>query len=420
MPKIEAGAVAEASAMGDVAAQAGAGAAEVGGEVEGGLSMVGGGVGNGADGAGFGEVLEGEEEKEGAPPFEEHFEEVELQGMAVSSEGFVAIMTSKESPRALKLVVTPDDPMSGGLDVEQAQTSEARTLLQLMQGIDVARHLPSDALSDLMDLSLSSGVQLSTVYVSKVNPFSATLMAKVPQRDSEACPSPAATAAATAATTTTTTTTATSRGDATSTSARSPGATGPEEAWIDGGAAASAAAAAAATAADRGFGETESERETLVSPSVPGTTMGSGYGRPRLGVSRIAETANSFEALGLALRYPSTRIFVRADLLASSGGGGGGGSGGGGSGGGAGKKVESSASCFDSADVAELYPNLMKLNDAKTRRSASDDMNTQFEVQKIRQQLESAMNAGDSDRISVLQEELNSLVVPDSNTAPVY
>lgn len=55
------------------------------------------------------------------------------QGMAVSTEGFVAIMTSKESTRALRLVVTPDDPMSGGLDVEQAETSEARTLLQLMQ-----------------------------------------------------------------------------------------------------------------------------------------------------------------------------------------------------------------------------------------------------------------------------------------------
>lgn len=53
--------------------------------------------------------------------------------MAVSSEGFVAVMTGKESPRAMKLVVTPDDPMSGGLDVEQAETSEARTLLQLMQ-----------------------------------------------------------------------------------------------------------------------------------------------------------------------------------------------------------------------------------------------------------------------------------------------
>lgn len=57
----------------------------------------------------------------------------DLQGMAVSSEGFVAVLTSKETARALKLVITPDDPMSGGLDVEQAETSEARTLLQLMQ-----------------------------------------------------------------------------------------------------------------------------------------------------------------------------------------------------------------------------------------------------------------------------------------------
>lgn len=55
------------------------------------------------------------------------------QGMGVSNEGFVAILTSNESPRALKLLITPDDPMSGGLDVEQAETSEARTLLQLMQ-----------------------------------------------------------------------------------------------------------------------------------------------------------------------------------------------------------------------------------------------------------------------------------------------
>lgn len=51
----------------------------------------------------------------------------------MSNEGFVAVMTSKESSRGLKLVITPDDPMSGGLDVQQAETPEARTLLQLMQ-----------------------------------------------------------------------------------------------------------------------------------------------------------------------------------------------------------------------------------------------------------------------------------------------
>lgn len=56
-----------------------------------------------------------------------------IQGMTVSNEGFVAVMTSKESSRALRVIMTPDDPMSGGLDMENAETSEARTLLQLMQ-----------------------------------------------------------------------------------------------------------------------------------------------------------------------------------------------------------------------------------------------------------------------------------------------
>lgn len=53
--------------------------------------------------------------------------------MTVSNEGFVAVMTSKSSGRGLRLIMTPDDPMSGGLDVENAETSEARTLQQLMQ-----------------------------------------------------------------------------------------------------------------------------------------------------------------------------------------------------------------------------------------------------------------------------------------------
>eukprot|EP00903_Cladosiphon_okamuranus_P009504 g9056.t1 len=348
-----------------------------------------------------------EKEKAEPPPFVEEFEEVELQGMAVSTEGFVAVMTSKESTRALKLVVTPDDPMSGGLDVEQAETSEARTLLQLMQGIDVARHLPHDALGNLMDLSMSSGVQLSTVYVSQVKPFSATLMAKVPQRDGETGTAPPAAAAAA------------QKEDAGPGSPPSPSdgvtattaAANPEDAWIDGGAAAAAAAVEAATLADKAAEEATAAAgrapETPVSPSVPGTTMGSGFVRPRLGVSKIAETTNSFEALGLALRYPSARIFVRADLLAAGGGGelamG---------------KKRSALSSFDAADVAELYPNLYYVKDAKERKSASEKMDSQFEMQKIRQQLESAMNAGDADRISALQEELNSLVVAEGDTAP--
>lgn len=235
------------------------------------------------------------------------------------------------------------------------------------QGIDVARHLPHDALGNLMDLSMRTGVQLSTVYVSHISPFSATLMAKVPQRDSE-------TAAAESAA-------AQQQLPSLPEDAVAAG-TNTEEAWFDAGAAVTAAAAAAApptppASADDGGGVPE----TPVSPSVPGTTMGSGFGRPRLGLSKIAETGNSFEALGLALRYPSSRIFVRAELLAPTAEGGEA----------MGRKDSSSASSFESGDLAELYPNLLKLTDAKERRSASERMDSQFEMQKIRQQLESAV-----------------------------
>ncbi|CAM9284477.1 unnamed protein product [Ascophyllum nodosum] len=345
------------------------------------------------------EKEEGKEEEDDAMPFREDFEEVELQGMTVSNEGFVAIMTSKESPRALKLLITPDDPMSGGLDVEQAETSEAITLLQLMQGIDVARHLPHDALGTLMDLSMGSGVKLSTVFVSSAKPFSATLLAKVPQRDSDLdAPMPAAPSS--------TQSDANAFADAAGTPNHAPAST-PEastladDAWTDDG---TAAAAEAAAALDGVAQVDEIPRETPVSPSIPGTTMGTGFGRPRLGVSKIAETTSTFEALGLALRYPTSKIFVRAELLAAGGGSSG---------------DPSSRSSFDSADVKELYPNLMKLMDARARRSAADQIDAQFEVQKLRQQLESAVNAGDSDRISALRQELSSLIVANTDSAPV-
>lgn len=55
------------------------------------------------------------------------------QGFTVSTDGFMAVVSGKDSARAMRIAMTPDDPMSGGLDVEAAETSEARTLLQLMQ-----------------------------------------------------------------------------------------------------------------------------------------------------------------------------------------------------------------------------------------------------------------------------------------------
>ncbi|CAM9854097.1 unnamed protein product [Sphacelaria rigidula] len=74
---------------------------------------------------------------------------------------------------------------------------------------------------------------------------------------------------------------------------------------------------------------------------------------------------------------------------------------------------------FDAGDVPELYPTLTRLADARTRKSPADEMDAQFEVSRIRQQLENAMKQGDPDRISSLREKLNALVVPDADKARV-
>eukprot|EP01039_Chlorochromonas_danica_P006948 gene6948-7688_t len=50
------------------------------------------------------------------------------------------------SDRLVKVLVTPSDPMVYGLDRDQIESSEAVTLLQLMQGIDMETFLPKDAL----------------------------------------------------------------------------------------------------------------------------------------------------------------------------------------------------------------------------------------------------------------------------------
>lgn len=47
--------------------------------------------------------------------------------MVISNEDFVNIAKKNDSPRSLKLKVTQNDPMSGNHDVDQVDTSEART-----------------------------------------------------------------------------------------------------------------------------------------------------------------------------------------------------------------------------------------------------------------------------------------------------
>lgn len=77
-----------------------------------------------------------------------HYEEVMIHGMSVSENGFCVLLKGLISDRLIKIPVTPADPMSDGLDRVEVDSSEAVTLLQLLQGIDVESFLPADALAN--------------------------------------------------------------------------------------------------------------------------------------------------------------------------------------------------------------------------------------------------------------------------------
>lgn len=235
----------------------------------------------------------------------------------------------------------------------------------------MARHLPKDALGSLMGVPMSSGVYLTKVLVSQTKPFEATLTAKIPHRDSESFTVTGSDQAASGASVAP----ESAEGSVGSASAVSIAAEvvaampqGLPDTATSPGSAESAAGAQAAWEVNAG------DRDAP-SPSVA-------VGRPRVEVSKEAVSKSSFETLGLALRYPTTRIYVRSELLAP----------------GTADRNDPDGS-FDSAEIPELYPNLVKLEDARTRKSASDDMEGQFEVNRLRQQLESAVSGRGGVRI---------------------
>jgi hypothetical protein len=75
------------------------------------------------------------------------YEEAMVHGMGVSPEGFCVFLRGVVCDRVLRVLITPGDPMADGLDRDQVTTTEAVTLLQLLQGIDVESHLAPDALN---------------------------------------------------------------------------------------------------------------------------------------------------------------------------------------------------------------------------------------------------------------------------------
>jgi hypothetical protein len=86
------------------------------------------------------------------------YEEAYVCGMSVSDEGFCVFLQGSISGRIIKVKVTPIDPMLDGVDTENVVSSEAVTLLQLFQGIDVETILPRDALASKFEDTSNSAI----------------------------------------------------------------------------------------------------------------------------------------------------------------------------------------------------------------------------------------------------------------------
>ena len=115
-----------------------------------------------------------------AAAVEEQLVDLVVHGVSTSEQGFVVILAQKDDPpqganelrrqkKALKVVITPSDPMSAGLDVHQAETPEAVTLLQLLQDIDVGSCLKHDALSTLVGVRAGHPVTLNRVVLEQLS-----------------------------------------------------------------------------------------------------------------------------------------------------------------------------------------------------------------------------------------------------------
>ncbi|KAJ1440796.1 pyridoxal phosphate-dependent transferase [Ochromonadaceae sp. CCMP2298] len=107
------------------------------------------------------------------------YEEVQVRAMSVSDDGFCVFLQGTVSDRCVKVLVMPEDPMSEGLDREEVETSEAVTLLQLLQGIDVETYLAKDALMSQFKGDAKQKYELKLVLIEDVDGSSGEDKAKV-------------------------------------------------------------------------------------------------------------------------------------------------------------------------------------------------------------------------------------------------
>ncbi len=106
--------------------------------------------------------------------------QVDIVGMTVSEEGFISILSSPELGRSLKVLITPADPMSEGLDRHEPGTPEALTLLQLLQGIDVGSYLPPEELKTIFGFEVK---ELNSLYLHEVRPYMGGFNATITSRN---------------------------------------------------------------------------------------------------------------------------------------------------------------------------------------------------------------------------------------------
>lgn len=100
----------------------------------------------------------------------DNYEETRIMGMTVSQQGFCVLLQGLISDRILKVLVTPEDPMADGLDRDEVETSEAVTLLQLLQDIDVETYLAKDALAMKFGGDSKHKYTLQHIVIDEVDP----------------------------------------------------------------------------------------------------------------------------------------------------------------------------------------------------------------------------------------------------------
>jgi hypothetical protein len=280
------------------------------------------------------------------------YEEMEIAGMAVSSMGFVTVLASKPggSGRALVVPITPADPMSAGLDTQEPGTPEAITLLQLMQGIDMGSFLPLDTLATRFKVRAPPVLQ--SIQLHEVRPKRGCVrvtvcgaVAPTPQQQQLSAAAAAAQAAII---------------DDTAAAVQEELVFSDREPMPGDVAAAIAARSDAATAAAAAAAAAEDAANSS-SNSSGSSSSASTSDEPTAEKLLQCSCKSGFEAMALALRYPDAKILVSPEILWPQEGG-------------------SATECdfsLSADDVDVRFPNLMRLEAARTKRFATD---TQLEV----------------------------------------